>query len=119
MWTRATDAQLEELLEETRELNGAAQSRDIDGIGRLLEKRRICLEDIVAAGRDSRPPSPKRRAVIGEISRLDSAVRQKISELLAEGGHRASEFQKKSIGVMRYKSASFNMSSGQLINKAD
>lgn len=119
MGTGASDAQLEELLNDTKALLCAAQRSNTDEIGRQLEKRRKCLDAVASAGGAAGAQTDKRKTLIREILLTDKKANERIKEYVKEFGKTASNYKKKAAGVLKYSYSKFNLSSGQLIDKRD
>ena len=121
MSTEASDGQLKELLDCTRALLSAADIGDVDEIGRQLEMRRQCLDTIKLSDSASASASHTmtRKALIDEIILLDGKASSKIQELTRKSGETASDYRKKTVGLIKYNKEQYNLTNGQLIDKKD
>lgn len=119
MSTGASDALLRELLEDTKALLLAAQKSDPDEIGRQLEKRKPCVDAVKAAGGAGSTRTVARKALIDEILFFDGKACEQIAELVKKCGQTVSDYQKKTVGLLKYNDSKYNLMSGQLIDKKD
>lgn len=115
----ASDAQLRELLEDTKALLSAAQKGDPDEIGRQLDKRKPCVDAVKAAGGAGSTRTETRKALIDEILLLDGKACKQIEELVQKCGEMVSDYEKKTMGLLKYNSSKYNLMSGQIIDKKD
>lgn len=113
------DKLLLELLEDTKALLDAARKGDQKKIGEQLAKRQECLDKIVAEKSLTGENSEERKKLIGDILSLDEKACRAIRELAQKSGNAALDQRRKTVGVLKYRSNQYDLSSGHLIDKRD
>lgn len=111
------DAKLEELLKITRDLLNASVGEDLGEIGRQLDLRQCLIDGVKSAGGFENKKTPEQQVLADKILKLDAEVHRNLDKRSKNVGNELRHLKQKSAGMMKYNSSSYNLSSGQLLDR--